>query len=280
VNARALTVWSASALTITLSTDNPVYRGLVVVAGLNVLVALRRPGTRLRPTLLALCVAALTAMALTLLLSHTGAHALVTLPGSIPIVGGGITLEALVFGATTGLGIAAAVVAAAPLSLALEGHQLVDALPSALSRTGAAIATAVNLIPGVSRSAHEIRDAQRMRGWRAAHVSDWPEIAVPIVLTAMESSVSLAEAMEARGYGVGRRTHFQRARWQMTDLVAAVLAVAAAFTFVALRITGLSGAWYPFPSLTVPPLDPLPVVCCVALIVPALLHPHAALGGF
>src|SRR2546426_3833303 len=104
MNARALAVWSASALIITLSTNNPVYRGLIVVAALNVLLVLRRPGARLRPVLIALCVAALTSTALTVLLSHTGAHALVSLPGSIPIVGGGITLEALVFGAGTGLG--------------------------------------------------------------------------------------------------------------------------------------------------------------------------------
>jgi hypothetical protein len=118
-----------------------------------------------------------------------------------------------------------------------------------------------------------------MRGWRPRRVREWPEIAVPIVLTAVENSVSLAEAMEARGYGGGSRTHFQLVRWQMADVVAALVAAAAATAFVTLRISGAIGAWYPFPTLTVPPLDPVAVACCVALTVPALLRPRVAPDG-
>ena len=93
----------------------------------------------------------------------------------------------------------------------LQPHALVDALPGALARTGAAIGTALNLIPGIARSATEIRDAQRMRGWRPRRVREWPDLAVPVVLTALEGSITLAEAMEARGYGSGARTHYTRA---------------------------------------------------------------------
>ena len=126
------------------------------------------------------------------------------------MIGGPLTLEAALFGLSTGIGIAAAVLAAAPLSLVLAPHALVDALPAALARTGAAIGTALNLIPGIARSATEIRDAQRMRGWRSRRVREWPDLAVPVVLTALEGSITLAEAMEARGYGSGMRTHYTR----------------------------------------------------------------------
>ena len=124
--------------------------------------------------------------------------------------------------------------AAAPLSLVLQPHSLVDALPGALARTGAAIGTALNLIPGIARSATEIRDAQRMRGWRPRRVREWPDLAVPVVLTALEGSITLAEAMEARGYGSGARTHYGEQVWHsQRTVVVAVVAPAAAIAFCA-----------------------------------------------
>jgi len=44
--------------------------------------------------------------------------------------------------------------------------------------------------------------------------------------------------MEARGYGAGRRSHFQLSRWDSASVLTAVIAVAAATLFLALRITG------------------------------------------
>jgi energy-coupling factor transport system permease protein len=271
MNPRALAAWSLSGVTIALATGNPVYRVLVLLCALNVLIALRRPGVVLRGLFIALIVAAVIAIATTTLASHTGDHAFLVLPSGIPVIGGPLTLEAALFGLSTGIGIAAAVLAAAPLSLVLEPHSLVDALPAALARTGAAIGTALNLIPGIARSATEIRDAQRMRGWRSRRVREWPDLAVPVVLTALEGSITLAEAMEARGYGSGTRTHYTEDVWQRSDVVVAVVAVLAALLFVALRVAGVITDWYPFPDLSWPPLSIAGVACCLALAAPLLV---------
>ncbi len=271
MNPRALAVWSFAGMTIALASGNPLYRLLVLLCALNVLVALRRPEVRLRGLCFALLVAGAIAIVVTTLASHTGDHVLVTLPSSIPVVGGPLTIEAALFGASTGAGIAAAVLAAAPLSLVLEPHALVDALPSALARTGAAIGTALNLIPGIARSAVEIRDAQRMRGWRPHRVREWPDLAVPVVLTALEGSITLAEAMEARGYGSGTRTHYSDQGWRASDIVVAVAAPVAALLFVAFRVAGVIGDWYPFPDVTLPPIDLIGVLCCLALALPLVV---------
>ena len=271
MNPRALAAWSVSGITIALATGNPVYRVLVLLCALNAVVALRRPDVSLRGLAIALVVAALVSIVLTTLASHTGVHAFLTLPSGIPVLGGPLTLEAAFFGASTGIGIAAAVLAAAPLSVVVMPNSLVDALPSALARTGAAIGTALNLIPGIARSATEIRDAQRMRGWRPGRVREWPDLAVPVVLTALESSITLAEAMEARGYGSGGRTHYTDVVWRAADVAVCVAAPAAAIAFVVLRVTGLIADWYPFPALSVPPVNVLGVACCLALAVPALV---------
>jgi energy-coupling factor transport system permease protein len=271
MNPRALALWSLSGVTIALSTGSPVYRVLVLLCALNVLLAFRRPGVSLRGLLIALGVAAAIAIATTTLASHTGDHTFLVMPAGIPVIGGALTLEAVVFGASTGLGIAAAVLAAAPLSLVLQPHALVDALPGALARTGAAIGTALNLIPGIARSATEIRDAQRMRGWRSRRVREWPDLAVPVVLTALEGSITLAEAMEARGYGSGSRTHFSEQALRPTDVTVAVVAVAAAAVFVAFRVTGAITDWYPFPDLSWPAVGVAGVLCCLALLTPVLV---------
>jgi energy-coupling factor transport system permease protein len=271
VNPRALAAWSVSGITVALASGNPVYRVLVLLCALNVLIALRRTDVSLRGLAIALAVAALVAIVVTTLASHTGDHAFLVLPAGIPVLGGKLTLEAAFFGASTGIGIAAAVLAAAPLSAVVMPNSLVDALPSALARTGAAIGTALNLIPGIARSATEIRDAQRMRGWRPGRVREWPDLAVPVVLTALESSITLAEAMEARGYGSGARTHYTGVVWHAADVAVCVVATAAAITFVLLRLTGLIADWYPFPNLSVPPVNVLGVACCLALAIPALV---------
>jgi energy-coupling factor transport system permease protein len=153
----------------------------------------------------------------------------------------------------------------------LTPNSLVDALPSALARTGAAIGTALNLIPGIARSATEIRDAQRMRGWRPRRVREWPDLAVPVVLTALEGSITLAEAMEARGYGSGARTHYSDLVWRWADIVVCAVAPAAAIAFVLLRVTGVISDWYPFPSVSLPPVNPVGVACSLALAIPALV---------
>ena len=271
MNPRALCAWALAGVTIALATGNPMYRLLVLLCALNVLMALTRPGVSVRGLLIALALAAAIAVATTTLVSHTGDHAFLVLPPGIPVIGGSLTVEAALFGLSTGVGIAAAVLAAAPLSLVLEPHALVDALPAALARTGAAIGTALNLIPGIARSATEIRDAQRMRGWRSRRVREWPDLAVPVVLTALEGSITLAEAMEARGYGSGTRTHYMEDVWHRADVVVATIAVAAATVFVALRIAGVVSDWYPFPNVTVPPLSIAGVACCIVLAAPLLV---------
>lgn len=270
MNPRAIGAWSLAALAIAVSTTNPVYRGAVALCALNLILARGRPGVRLRPLLVTVGVAAAIATLVSLLLSHTGSHPLIELPSGVPAIGGAITLEALVFGLLTGLGIAAALLAVAPLTLVTDPYDLVDALPSPLARTGAAIGTALNLIPSMVRSAADIRDAQRLRGWRPRRVRDWPQVAVPVVLTAVESSITLAEAMEARGWGSGPRTRYLAARRSWFDVAVAVSALLAGTAFLALRAAGAVPDWYPFPA--VPPLsvNAAALACCLALILPSL----------
>ncbi|MFI5258331.1 MAG: energy-coupling factor transporter transmembrane component T family protein [Candidatus Limnocylindrales bacterium] len=270
---RAWLIWSLAAVTIALSTDNPVYRGLVALAALNVLLAWLPRGRRLRPLALGLVMAAAIGALINVLAGHTGADVIARLPAEWPLIGGPLTVESLAFGADLGLGLVAALLAVAPLSLVLEPHDVVDAMPHPLERTGIAVATSLNLVSGIGRTFTAVRDAQRMRGWRPHGLRSWNEVLVPVVLTAIEDSVLLAEAMESRGFGTGRRTSYAAGRWSRGDLAVVLAAMTAAVLFVGLRVAGVAIDWYPYPTLYLPPIQPALLAGCLALALPALSAP-------
>jgi energy-coupling factor transport system permease protein len=146
-------------------------------------------------------------------------------------------------------------------------------MPRPLERTGIAVATSLNLVSGFGRTFTAVRDAQRMRGWRPRGLRSWNEVLVPVLLTAIEDSVVLAEAMEARGFGAGRRTSYSSRRPSGWDRVVVASAVGAAAAFIGLRFVGIPVDWYPYPTMYLPPINPVLVLACLALSLPGLARP-------
>lgn len=264
-----MAAWSAAGLVVLLTTGNPAYRGLALLAALAVVLAAAGAG-RARRLLLATALLAAGAVAFNVVLSHVGETTLFALPDGIPVLGGPYTLEALGFGLLSGATLAAAVLLLAPVSLLLEPHEVVDALPRWLTRTGGALASALNLVPGVAASFTAVAEAQRLRGWRPRGPRSVAEIVVPVVLTAIEDSIQLAESMEARAFGSGPRTHWRRARMGGRDRLVVGTAAAAAGLFVLARVAGWAADWEPYPALTWPAVHPLPAAAALALAVPVL----------
>lgn len=269
MNARAVLLWSVAALAVAIVTTNPFYRALVVLAGADVLIAHRRPGRDVTPIVRLLAVGALMAVVLNVLLSHAGDHPFLTLPEGLPGIGGAWTVESVVYGLDAALGLTAAMLAVAPLAYVLEPHELVDALPARLDRTGIALAAALNLVPGIGRSFHEVREAQTMRGWRPTGVRAWSDVLVPVALTSIEGSMDLAEAMEARAFGSGPRTRYAPADWRRRDVVIAAGALAALALVFGARVLGGAADWYPYPVVTLPPIEPAMIAACLLLSPPA-----------
>jgi energy-coupling factor transport system permease protein len=270
MNARAVAAWSAACIFIVLSTTNPAYKGAVLVAALAALatgVGLHR----MRGLLTAVALMAAFAVFLNFVSAHLGATVLFALPDQIPALGGRYTLEALAFGASGGLTVGAAILAAAPFSLLLASHEVMDALPAALSRTGAAIAASLNLVPAVASSFVQVTEAQRLRGWRPRGPRSWSEIVVPVVLTSVEGSIQLAESMEARGFGSGQRTSVKPRRMQRNDWLLAGASGTALAIFALSQAIGWAAPWYAYPTLTPPPIDARPLIACLLLLAPVLI---------
>jgi energy-coupling factor transport system permease protein len=260
--------WSAAALVVVLTSTNPVYRLLALLVALNVLLALRRPDARLRPLFIAVGVAALLAALLNTALSHTGMHVLFSVPDQLPGIGGPVTAESVLYGADVALGIAAAVLAIAPLSRVLHPHDLIDAFPGPLQRTAALTGAALNLVPAVARNAVAINEAQRMRGSSGARLRDWHAVAAPVVLSALDDSLQLAEAMDARGFGSRTRTHYLTTRVGPSGVAVIACAIAALALTIVARVSGSLPDWYPFPVATIPTVAVMPVVACLLLAAP------------
>jgi energy-coupling factor transport system permease protein len=270
MNARAVAAWSVTCIFIVLSTTNPVYKAAVLAAALVALAA--GVGVRrLRGVLTGVLLIAAFAVVLNFVSAHLGTTVLFAIPDQIPALGGPYTLEALVFGATGGLTIAAAILAAAPFSLLLASHEVMDALPAALSRTGAAIAASLNLVPSVAASFVQVTEAQRLRGWRPRGPRSWSEIVVPVVLTSVEGSIQLAESMEARGFGSGPRTSVRPARMKRPDWLLVGASGAALAAFLISQAAGWAAPWYAYPTLISPSIDARPLAACLLLFTPVLI---------
>jgi energy-coupling factor transport system permease protein len=270
MNARAVAAWSAACLFIVLFTTNPAYKALVLAAAIASLSA--GAGLhRMKGLLTGVVLIAAFATCLNFVSAHLGSTVLFSLPQAIPAIGGSYTLEALGAGMSGGLTVGAAIVAAAPFSLMLASHDVMDALPSTLSRTGAAIAASLNLVPSVASSFVQVTEAQRLRGWRPRGPRSWAEVVIPVVLTSVEGSIQLAESMEARGFGSGPRTSLGRLPLTTADWVLASASAAAVLAFLAVHAAGWAADWYPYPTLAMPAINAVAIAACLLLFAPVLI---------
>jgi len=255
---------------IALATSNPAYKAAVVAAAFTVLAVTAGLG-RMRRLLLGVALVAVVDVVLNFVSAHLGRTVLFSLPDGVPALGGPYTLEALAFGFSGALTIAGALLAASAFSILLAPHEVMDALPDVLSRSGTAIAASLNLAPSIARSFTEVSEAHRLRGWRPGGPRTWAEIVVPVVLTSAEGSIQLAESMEARGFGSGARTRFARAPLMRADWIVIASAGLALVGFVLARFLGWAAEWFAYPSLAAPSVDLRALAVCLLLFTPVVV---------
>ncbi len=132
---------------------------------------------------------------------HMGQIILFRLPESWPIVGGPITLEAVIAGTVNGLALLTILVVFAAFNAVVDHYQLLRATPSFLFHAGVVISISITFVPQMVLSAKEIRQAQRIRGHRFRGIRDLLPLVMPLLANGLERAIQLAETMEARGFG-------------------------------------------------------------------------------
>jgi energy-coupling factor transport system permease protein len=219
--------WLLAAAVPALTLRNPLYLALVLGAAWIVYLALGRTtpigsswGSFVK---LGLFLFAL-AVPFNALANHSGQIVLFRLPESWPIIGGPITLEAIIAGAVSGLALLTILVVFAAFNAVVDHYQLLRATPAFLFQAGVVASIAVTFVPQMVLSAKEIRQAQRIRGHRFRGVRNLLPLVIPLLANSLERAIQLAETMEARGFGgaVDPLSHRQVILSQLGTLAALV----------------------------------------------------------
>lgn len=202
LDGRAWLVWLATLATVALLTRNPFYQGLLVFWIL--LSWTEKPTRQVTLGLHAVVWLGVVAVAFgaffNALTVHIGSTVLFTLPGKIPLLSGIVTLEALAFGASSGFTLALLLLIFARFSAAVDYASLLRVVPHRFFELGLVISISLTLVPSLLRSWHNIRQAQALRGHQVRGLRDLLPLVVPLIVSGLERALTLAEAMEARGY--------------------------------------------------------------------------------
>lgn len=158
---------------------------------------------------------------------HGGDRAFAEVPGWIPIVGGPLTLNAVVYGVLSGLALVTLVVIWSTVAQHLNWTDLVRLSPPALTGIAISGSIALTLVPKTIEAFNDIRDAQAIRGFRVRGARDLVPLAAPLLTSGLERAVTMSEALESRGFG-GPELATGRSPVSQTALVSALTAVAAA----------------------------------------------------
>lgn len=197
-------VWAVSMAALALTIRNPLYLVLLALATWMVHIALYQRSNLAqswRGLVKLGAVIWLVAIPFSALMTHVGRIVLFRLPANWPLIGGPITLEAVLYGVVNGLALWIVLAIFAAFNMAVDASQLLRMAPPFLYQVGVVASIALTFMPQMLLSAREIREAQRLRGHKFRRWRDLLPLFVPLLTTALEHAIQLAESMESRGFG-------------------------------------------------------------------------------
>ncbi|WP_078655510.1 energy-coupling factor transporter transmembrane component T [Streptomyces fulvoviolaceus] len=206
-------LWSLSLGTAATRTTNPLLLALLIATSAYVVVTCRpdTPWSRSYSAFVKLALAVLLirlAFAIALGSPIPGTHVIVTLP-EVPLppwaqgirLGGKVTAEGLLFALYDGLKLATLLICVGAANALANPARLLKSLPGALYEMGVAVVVALTFAPNLIADVHRLRAARRLRGRPDSGVRGLLQVGLPVLEGALERSVALAAAMDARGYG-------------------------------------------------------------------------------
>jgi energy-coupling factor transport system permease protein len=278
----------------------------------------------------------LVGVAFNVLTVHSGDQVIADLPSSLPVIGGPLTWNALVYGILGGVALFTLVLTGITMSALISWVDLFHVMPRRLAAIAVTGSVAWAFLPQTAVAWRQIREAQVMRGHTFHGVRDFIPIVVPLLAGGLDRSLIMAEALESRGFGspaspAGRKpgawhnsvfgagvviglggimvavyclavgltawavisaavgccslavvirqspapapviTRYRPPTWRGSDsLVTICSIVTLAVTLLWNAVSPGSLAYAPYPSLTVPPVDPPLLLALGLLLSPAL----------
>ncbi|MCL4869553.1 MAG: energy-coupling factor transporter transmembrane protein EcfT [Anaerolineae bacterium] len=239
LTAHAWLIWLLAAATFTILSRNPLYTTLILLVVAVVYHRVRPRGAVFPFSWLRLGGFMLLIPALFYALSlSSGNTILARLPAQWPLIGGPITLEAMVLGASNGLLLFTLLLLFATFNRALPASELIRLTPRALHHLGIVVLIALTYIPETLAQGQRIREAQAIRGYELKGWRGWRPLLLPLLISGLERAMEVAEAMVARGYGsTGEQPHSTRRQMGM------LVGLAAAFLGWLLILVGIVWGW-------------------------------------
>jgi energy-coupling factor transport system permease protein len=234
-------LWAVGAAFAATHTTNPLLL-VLLLAAVAYVVAARRPqtpwgrsfGVFLR---IGLAAVALRVLLFAVLAPASGDHVLFRLP-QLPLpswlaglrLGGPVAAEGVLSSAYDGLRLAVVLVCIGAANTLTSPRRMLKSLPAALYETGVALTVAVAFVPQAVTAAARIRAARRVRGRGSSGFAGARAVAVAVLENALERSVDLAAAMDARGFGRRGDESVHARRWTaLLTLGGLVLVVASSY---------------------------------------------------
>jgi energy-coupling factor transport system permease protein len=201
-NARSWSVWLLSAAVLTLITRNPLYLIIILLAARIVQNSCGEESRSIKISFWRLlAVILLFSILFNLLLVHVGQTVLFRLPQNLWLVGGPLTLEAVIYGAISALILITLLAVFMAYNSVVSTSDLIALAPRALANVGIVVLIAVSYVPETLNQLQRVREAQALRGHKVRGIRDWQPIIIPLLVGGLERSMNLAETMVARGYG-------------------------------------------------------------------------------
>lgn len=135
-------------------------------------------------------------------------------------LGGPIGSDALAAATVEGLRLATMLACVGAANALANAKRLLASVPTALYELGVAVVVALSFAPALALSVRRIRAARRLRGRPDRGVRSLVGVAMPVLEDALDRALTLAAAMDSRGYG--RRAAVAPRRRRLTALLSLV----------------------------------------------------------
>jgi energy-coupling factor transport system permease protein len=250
--------WASSAGLVAFVTTDPVYLGLLWAVAWFVYASHRVPGPEARSFRVFL-LAGLVSLCL-----RTG---LVFL--------GTVNASNVTYAFLEGLRLATILVVFGTFNAVTDPFGVVRLAPRRFHEPALAAALALSIAPRTVAGVSRVREAQRLRGIGVSGLRSMQALAVPVLESGMEDAVILAESMDARGHGRGRRTRYRPQPWTAPGIAIGASALATAAVFLSAAFLGWAELQPSTSPLTWPPVEPVLLVAVASLASPGLVRTGA-----
>lgn len=247
--------WATCAGIVTFTTTNPWYLSVVVAVAWFVYATHRVDGPAARSFRVFLLFGLTTMLVRTALVLFTT-----------------VNVENVVFYLLEGARLGVLLVVFGTFNAVTDPYGVLRLAPRRFHEPALAAALALSIAPRTITALSRVREAQSMRGIEVRRWRTLPALLVPVLETGMEEAVTLAESMDARGHGRGRRSRYRRQPWTAPGIAIAIASLVAACVFWA---AGSAGAGDLHPStdpLLAPTASPVLVGAILLLALPGVLR--------